>query len=214
MMTPTHAQYARQMRRGMQLYLFPQYKSFRRKTIDAGGLSPDDAVLDFGCGVGLLEEFIVPRLSEKGSVLGVDIGVELIETARSTFASAGNCEFAVIDTAGVLPSESHRFDLIVCNLVFHLLTRTQKDTVLKEFLRVLKPGGRVIMAEIGQPSNLFGWWIKFLTLHYWVKKWPYEINSVDSFEGRLEGIIRAAGFSDVRRVARTRGYIDFFRCAP
>jgi ubiquinone/menaquinone biosynthesis C-methylase UbiE len=212
-MTTTHTDHARQMQMGMKLYLFPQYKKFRTRTIDAATISPDDTILDFGCGVGLLEDFIVPRLSGRGKVIGVDIGQELIEIARSRFAPADRCEFTVIDPSGQLPFAAHSFDLVVSNLVLHLLTRVQKETVLKEFLRVLKPGGRLVMAEIGKPTGLYGRWIKFLTLSYWVNIWPYVINSVDSFEGRLPGMIKEAGYGDVRIVARLRGYIDLFRCS-
>ncbi|MGD1046867.1 MAG: hypothetical protein ABR936_16285 [Bacteroidota bacterium] len=38
------------------------------------------------------------------------------------------------------------------------------------------------MAKIGNPTSVFGCWIKFLTLSYWAKIWHYEINGIDSFE--------------------------------
>lgn len=212
-MTTTHTDHAAQMQAGMKLYLFPHYTRFRRKTVDTAALAPGDAVLDFGCGVGLLEEFILPALSAGGKVIGVDIGKELIDIARARFPSTGSCEFAVIDASGRLPFAGHSFDVVVSNLVFHLLTPDQKHTVLAEFLRVLKPGGRLVMGEIGRPSGAYGWWIKFLTLRVWVRTWPYVINSIDSFEGRLPGILRNAGFNDVRVTGRMRGYIDFISCS-
>ena len=211
-MTKTHTDTAAQMQTGMKLNLFPHYKRFRERTVETAGIAPDETILDFGCGVGLLEDFIVPALSGRGKVVGVDIGKELVDIARSRFAEAGKCEFVVIERSGDLPFASGSFDCIVSNLVFHLLTRQQKERALKEFLRVLKPGGRLVMAEIGKPSGIYGWWIKFLTLRYWVTIWPYVINSIDSFEGRLPGVIQDAGFHEIRIAGRMRGYIDFITC--
>ncbi len=212
-MTKTHTDYARRMETGMRLYLFPRYKRFRNLTVDLAEISPDDSILDYGCGVGLLEEFILPKLAGRGKVIGVDIGKELIEIAQKRFASETRCRFAVIDSPGQFPFESQSFDVVISSLVFHLLDGTQKIAVLKEFLRVLKPNGHLLCAEIGNPTGIFGRWIKFLTLHYWAKVWPYEMNSVDSFAGRLPEYLQEAGFRNIQRRGRLRGYIDFLSCA-
>ncbi len=213
-MTKTHADQARSMETALKLYLFPQYRDFRRRTVQLADITPNDAILDFGCGVGLLEDYILPRLSEQGMVVGVDIGKDLIKIASERHATARNCEFRSIEPSGRLPFDAGKFDVVITSLVLHLLDRTQKETTLNEFLRILKPGGRLMMAEIGKPSGLFGHWIKFLTLHYWVKKWPYEVNSIDSFNGWLPGIVRQAGFRRVEMVKRMRGYVDFILCRP
>jgi ubiquinone/menaquinone biosynthesis C-methylase UbiE len=212
-MNKTHTDHAKRMETGMKLYLFPQYKKFRNRTVEICDISPDENILDFGCGVGLLEDFIVPKLSDRGKVVGVDIGKELIDISRMRFALSENCEFRMIDSSGRLPFPAQYFDLIVTNLVFHLLDKSQKKTVLNEFLRVLKPRGRLVMVEIGRPTSVFGLWIKFLTLSYWAKIWPYEINSIDSFKGEFLKVVHHAGFRNIRVIARMRGYIDFIICS-
>jgi ubiquinone/menaquinone biosynthesis C-methylase UbiE len=200
------------MEAGMKMYLFPHYKNFRNRTVHLANIHPDHFVLDYGCGIGLLEDFIVPKLSVKGKVIGVDIGRELIELARKRQVNTQNCEFHCIDLSGQLRFESETFDVVITSLALHLLDRTQKEIVLKEFRRILKTNGKLLLVEIGKPTSLFGYCIKLLTLHYWVKFWPYEINSIDSFAGKLPEIVRSIGFKEVKIIERMRGYIDFFQC--
>lgn len=201
------------MKMGMKLYLFPRYRKFRNVTVALADISPDDVVLDFGCGVGLLEEFILPKLTGRGKVVGVDIGKELIDIARTRFASEVKCEFEIIESSGRIPREPQSFDIIISSLVLHLLDQDQKVVVLKEFLRILKPNGRLLCAEIGRPTGLFGRWIEFLTLQYWAKIWPYEMNSLESFAGKFPEYLQDAGFRNIQRCGRIRGYIDFLRCS-
>ncbi|MGE5621191.1 MAG: class I SAM-dependent methyltransferase [archaeon] len=202
--------HARWMRLGMQANLFPAYERFRRKVIELSGITASSTVLDFGCGVGLLEEYIKSsvRLTD-GKVTGVDSGKELIEIAKSGFHGDKNFEFILTDEGGNLPFADDSFDIILSNLVFHLLNSDQKANVLKEFSRVLKPDGHMLLAEIGKPDTLFGRYIKLVTQKVWVKVWPYEANSTDSFNGLLKDFIARAGFGEIRTVFRMKGYIDF-----
>lgn len=206
----TLSKQARWMRLGMQANLFPQYGQFRKKVMELSGVTPASSVLDFGCGVGLFEEYIKKHIELcEGKITGVDTGKELIEIAKSSFPSDRNYEFILIDEGGRLPFQDNSFDIILSSFVFHLLSRQQKASVFKEFMRVLKPHGRMLLAEIGKPDTILGRWIKFLTLHLWIKVWPYEVNSIDSFNGLLPEFIYSAGFNKVETVLRMKGYIDF-----
>ncbi|MGE5351191.1 MAG: class I SAM-dependent methyltransferase [Acidobacteriota bacterium] len=207
----TLSKQARWMRLGMQANLFPVYTRFRRNVMELSGITPASSVLDFGCGVGLLEEYIKNHMElREGKITGVDTGKELIEIAKNNFPDERNYEFILLDEGGgCLPFADNSFDVIVSSFVLHLLSREEKAKVLKEFMRVLKPKGHMLLAEIGKPGTLLGQWIKFLTLHLWVKIWPYEVNSTDSFKGLLPGFIRSAGFRKVETVLRMKGYIDF-----
>lgn len=206
----TLSKHARWMKLGMQAYLFPGYKRFREKVIELSEITPSSVVLDFGCGVGLLEEYLKGQLNiTNGKITGADAGEELIKIAKTGFADDKRFEFVVIDKCGNLPFPNNKFDIIISNLVFHLLNREQKEKVLKEFKRILKPEGHILLAEIGKPEGIFGYWIKFLTLKLWARIWPYEVNSIDSFNGLLHGFIYSAGFTTVRTICKMKGYIDF-----
>lgn len=194
----------------MKANLFPFYGRFRKKVMELSGITPVSSVLDFGCGVGLLEEYIKSHMKlSDGKITGVDTGKELIEIAKGSFPSDKNFEFIHIDESGRLPFADNSFDIILSSLVFHLLSRQQKANVLKEFMRVLKPEGHMLFAEIGKPDTILGRWIKILTLKLWVKIWPYEANSIDSFNGLFPDFIRSAGFKNINTVFRMKGYIDF-----
>lgn len=206
----TLSKQAKWMRFGMQAYLFPGYYRFRRKVVELSGIKHSSVMLDFGCGVGLLEEYLIKHVKlSNEQIIGVDTGKELIEIAKANFPHYNNFNFKVIDDSGNLPFADNKFDIIVSNFVFHLLNNEQKIKVLNEFRRVLKPEGHLLLAEIGKPDNIFGHWIKFLTLKLWIRIWPYEVNSVDSFHGLLPGYIHSAGFQRVNTVCRMKGYIDF-----
>ncbi|MFC1610948.1 class I SAM-dependent methyltransferase [Myxococcota bacterium] len=196
----------------MKLMLFPHYDKFRRRTIDLAGIEPGHTVLDFGCGVGGLTEYVAERLSNRGTVVGVDIGHCQLETARDRLSSHKNVSFVRTSESGQLPFASNSFDRIVSNLVFHLLDEKQKRTVLSEFRRILKPGGVVVLAESGKPYNLHGKWVWFQTKHVYMRIWEYERNARDSFEGRLPKFVNAVGFDEVKIADRMRGHIDFYRC--
>jgi ubiquinone/menaquinone biosynthesis C-methylase UbiE len=115
-----------------------QFESGKRLAADLG-IAAGERVLDVGCGTGLLAEHIADLVGPSGRVLGVDplpsrIG---IATARAR----ANLAFQVGDARdlGFLPDSS--VDVVVLNAVFHWLP--EKMGPLREFARVLRPGGRI-----------------------------------------------------------------------
>jgi len=104
------------MRLGMKLFLLPEYHHLRTRALREARIGPRDRILDFGCGVGLLEGFLVKKISAGGTVIGADIGENLLRRAQGAFPQP-NVAFCRIDPAGRLPFQSGRFDLIITNLV-------------------------------------------------------------------------------------------------
>lgn len=202
----------RTMNLGMKMFLIPNYHRFRRQFLKIASVADGDIILDFGCGVGLLEDLLAPRLCGSGRIVGVDIGENLIRKARNRFAGRKEISFSVIDPVGKLPFKSESFSLIVSNLVSHLLNRGQKEAVYSEFRRILKPDGRVIMAEFGKPASWYGKWNMFLAEQVWSRIWPYESNSIDSYKGRIPDFLKTAGMDNVEIVGGLGGYIDFIVC--
>ena len=101
---------------------------------------PGDRVLDLACGTGIVARKAVSMVHPGGEVTGVDSNPAQIATARSI---DGSIDWREGD-AGSLPFMDQQFDLVTCQQGFqYFLDRVQ---VVKEIHRVLKPGGRVVIA--------------------------------------------------------------------
>ena len=112
-----------------------------------GPLNPGDAVLDIGCGAGV-DSLVAARLvGEGGRVTGIDVTDAMIERARANQARLGlkHVRFQVGE-AEALPFPDATFDAIISNGVFNLTFN--KEKALQETHRVLKPGGRLMLADM------------------------------------------------------------------
>src|SRR4051812_13361093 len=134
------------------------HKGWRRKAVRLAQAAPGQSVLDCATGTGdLALEF--KRAVGQGEVIGTDFCAEMLQAAPAKAARAGlRVEFAVAD-ALALPYANDRFD--IASIAFGIRNVDDPVRCLRELARVIKPGGRAVILEFGQPDGAFGALFRF-----------------------------------------------------
>lgn len=112
-----------------------------------GPIHAGETVLDIGCGAGMDLLLAAKRVGSNGHAIGVDMTEAMIERSRQSAARAGlrQVEIRKAD-ATALPIADCTIDVVSLNGVLNLVP--EKDRAFAEIVRVLKPGGRLHLADI------------------------------------------------------------------
>ncbi|MGQ9897980.1 MAG: class I SAM-dependent methyltransferase [Acidobacteriota bacterium] len=180
----------------------------KRRLADLLPLEPGESVLDVGCGTGTLLLCLHKR-QPQACFFGVDADPAALALARQKERQQKIKWSLLSASATQLPFPDGYFNAVVTSLVFHHLTTSEKQQALGEIRRVLRPEGRLLLADYDAPRT----WLE------WMAFFPVRLfDGFDATEANVQGalpaLVRAAGFPTVETCAEMPtafGYITVWR---
>jgi ubiquinone/menaquinone biosynthesis C-methylase UbiE len=139
----------------MQKITLGRDELLRERTIQKSGIKAGDTVLEVGSGTGTLSLAAKRKAGKSGNVYGIDIIPGMIELSKQ---KAKNVDADITFTQGSIveiPHEDNKFDVVLCSfMIFHVSEQTRRKGI-SEIYRVLKPGGRLFIVDLGLPKGSF-----------------------------------------------------------
>lgn len=165
------------------------YEGFIHNLIDMASLEEDDVVLDIATGTGVIPAGLLQRGKSSGQIVGLDITLAMLKKAGKKLHGNGKAALVCFTcgSAMQLPFQNDHFDQVFCALATHHL---DVPVLVSEIKRVLKPGGKLAIADVGGSAlwrfPLVNFMLRALTFLYFLPK-----------EGRARAASEAAAVNNV-----------------
>lgn len=129
------------------------HRLWKNFAIEQASVRHGHVVLDLAGGTGDLAKVLAGQVGDRGHIVLADINAMMLREGRSRLIDAGvagNLSISQVD-AETLPFADHSFDCVI--IAFGLRNVTDKDAALASMLRVLKPGGKLLILEFSKPAD-------------------------------------------------------------
>lgn len=200
------------------------HRLWKRFTIETSGARKGNKVLDIAGGTGDLTRKFSAIVGAEGEVVLADINDSMLKVGRDRLMDKGvvnNVRFVQAD-AEKLPFPDNYFDIVTIS--FGLRNVTHKEEALRSMLRVLKPGGRLLVLEFSKPTNaLFSKVYDLYSFNFLPIAGRFITNDAESYrylaesirmhpdQETLKGMMEEAGFVQTRYHNMTGGIVALHR---
>jgi ubiquinone/menaquinone biosynthesis C-methylase UbiE len=164
----------------------------RNRCLELARIRDGESVLEVAVGTGLTFLEIL-RLNSAGQNEGIDLTEEMLNRAKEKVKNLGVSNYRLeIGDAYNLHYSDNSFELVINNYMFDLLPEEDFSVVLAEFMRVLRPGGRLVLVNMAKPE------------HWYNSVWELIYRANPAWMGGCRGVflqphLESVGFVDVRR---------------
>ena len=117
--------------------------------VDMAETGPDDRLLDLGCGTGGLLRELAGRATAPREAIGVDTSSKMLARVPNLPAGWGLMQA----DAARLPFPDRSFDVLTATYLLHLLDRPEREAVLAEAARIMRPEGRLVVVTVAPPRS-------------------------------------------------------------
>lgn len=170
-----------------------------RKIAKLIDLKADETLLDVGCGSGNLLQ-ILHKKYPKSKLAGLDIDPKILKIARRNLPEGIEL---FKSTAATLPFSNHSLEVVTSTFMIHHMETHDKENMIKEIHRILKPNGHFFLFDYAPPTTFFAKIFVFL--------FRKAEHLDDALEGKYKMWIRQAGFREIRTMHKAYGMMELIK---
>jgi ubiquinone/menaquinone biosynthesis C-methylase UbiE len=172
--------------------VFVHDRTIKRRVLAQAEIAAGERVLDVGCGTGTLA-VAAASAADGVAVTGLDADATILAKARKRAAGTGLDIGFDQAMSTELPYPDANFDVVLSTLFFHHLADDAKRRTAAELWRVLRPGGRLVVGDLGRPHGA----VTRVAVRMTTQLLDGVATTALNVRGELPGVLTGAGFESV-----------------